>query len=115
MRDHHTRLAKLETLLGMAPELRHFVSMVKIPRELPGGMEEDTWLRTEVTCACGQQGCPEMRLGFVLPEKSASPSEWEAETRQFYHDHPMGRAKGAGDVSPQATAAATGNDARASP
>jgi hypothetical protein len=82
------RVLRLEEYRRRRLPLDHFVSVVHIPWELPVGMDEETWLRTEVTCACGQQGCPETRFGLVVPEKAPLAEAWQAATRRFYETHP---------------------------
>jgi hypothetical protein len=61
----------------------HFVMSVRVPWNLPDGMDQDTWLREAVQSSCGQRGCPELRIGLVLPEKAPSAQAW-AERAQAY-------------------------------
>ena len=54
------------------PELAHFISMAFQPWEEP---DRERWL-AGLTCPCGAVGCPELRIGVLLPEKAPSAEAW---------------------------------------
>jgi hypothetical protein len=57
----------------------HFTSTVIVPLDVPS-REWDAWLRAQ-PCACGVVGCPERRIGLLLPTKGQTLEEWEARYR----------------------------------
>jgi hypothetical protein len=67
-RSLETRLARLEAYHRYRRP-PHFITSVRVPWDLPDGMDQATWLRDEMVCPCGQRGCPEFRIGFALPER----------------------------------------------
>jgi hypothetical protein len=81
---YRQRVTRIEEYQRRRLPPRHFVMSVRVPWDLPAGMDQDTWLRTEVTCACGQRGCPELRIGLVLPEKAPSPEAWTERVQTYY-------------------------------
>jgi hypothetical protein len=70
---HRSRLLRLEEYQRRRLPPNHFVMSVRVPWDLPDGMDQETWLREGVRCACSQLRCPEMRIGLALPEKAPSP------------------------------------------
>lgn len=61
----------------MLPPRGHFIPVVFSPWHLDDPDEHD-WLRALV-CPCGQRGCPEIRIGAMLPEKTPSDEAEQAE------------------------------------
>jgi hypothetical protein len=53
----------------------HFTDMVCVPPDVPHEAW-DRWLAGQ-PCACGVVGCPERRVGLLLPAKCQTPEEWE--------------------------------------
>jgi hypothetical protein len=83
MRYRH-RIVRLEEYRRTRLPPSHFVMSVRVPWDLPAGMDQETWLQEEVLCTCGERGCPELRIGLVLPEKAPSPQAWCDRARQYY-------------------------------
>jgi hypothetical protein len=81
---YRQRVTRLEGYRRRRMPPSHFVSSVYVPWELPEGMDQETWLQEEVTCACGERRCPEMCVGLVLPEKAPSPEAWAQRARDYY-------------------------------
>jgi hypothetical protein len=77
------RLARLEAYRRRRAPTNHLLTSVGVPWDLPPGMDADTWLQEEVTCACGQQGCPELRVGLVVPEILAGTA-WSERAQAYY-------------------------------
>jgi len=77
------RIVRLEEYRRRRLPPDHFLTSVRVPWDLPPGMDTDTWLQTEVVCSCGQRGCPEMRIGAVWPDKAPSAEAW-GERMQAY-------------------------------
>jgi hypothetical protein len=61
------------------PELAHFISVVYQPWEEP---DRDRWL-AGLTCPCGAVGCPELRIGVLLPEKAPSAEVWQERCQEY--------------------------------
>jgi hypothetical protein len=49
---------------------------VRVPWDPPAGMDQETWLAEEVTCSCGELGCPELTIGVLAPAKAPSVEAW---------------------------------------
>ena len=81
---YRQRVMRIEEYRRRRMPPSHFVVSVHVPWDLPRGMNQDTWLREEVTCACGQRGCSELRIGLVLPEKAPSAEAWTARAEAYY-------------------------------
>jgi hypothetical protein len=81
---YRQRVTRLEEYRRTRLPPNHFVMSVRVPWDLPDGMDQETWLREAVRCACGQLRCPEMRIGLVLPEKAPSPQAWCERAQQYY-------------------------------
>ena len=81
MRDQQ-QVARLEEYRRKRRPPGHCLRVVSTPGHLDGGAI-DHWLREELACACGQVGCPELRIGALLPEKAPSVEAW-AEHAQAY-------------------------------
>jgi hypothetical protein len=81
---YRQRVTRLEAYRRRRLPPSHFVSSVYVPWDLPSGMDQETWLRTDVSCACGQRGCPKLRIGVVLPEKASSAEAWAQRARDYY-------------------------------
>ena len=77
MRFRRTRIARLEARQRrqQPPHLRHFTPVVRVPHGIPHD-DWGAWLAAQ-PCACRALGCPERRVGLLLPEKCESPEEWE--------------------------------------
>jgi hypothetical protein len=41
-------------------------------------------------CTCGQRGCPELRIGVLLPEKAPSPEAWAEQAQADYTKRGIG-------------------------
>jgi hypothetical protein len=89
---YRQRVTRIEEYQRRRLPPSHFVMSVRVPWDLPAGMDQDTWLREEVTCACGQQGCPELRIGLVLPEKAPSAEAWTDRVQTHYAQRQGSRA-----------------------
>jgi hypothetical protein len=68
MRSYEARPERLESR-WQRPK-NHFVPVAFYPWHLDEAAEA-RWLRERV-CPCGQRGCPELRIGAMLPEKAPS-------------------------------------------
>jgi hypothetical protein len=79
---YRQRVARLEEYRRKRRPPSHFLSVVCTPWQMDGGAI-DHWHREELACACGQVGCPELRVGALLPEKAPSVEAW-AERAQAY-------------------------------
>jgi hypothetical protein len=66
----------------------HFIASVRVPWDLPAGVDREAWLAAEVTCPCGEQGCPEFRIGLVVPAKAPSVEAWAERAQQYYQRRP---------------------------
>jgi hypothetical protein len=78
------RLARLEAYRRRRAPTNHLLTSVGVPWDLPPGMDADTWLQEEVTCACGHRGCPELRIGLVVPVKAPSAEAWSGRAQAYY-------------------------------
>jgi hypothetical protein len=79
-----TRFRRVEAWWRQRVPSMHFLTSVQVP----WNVDTDTWLQTEVTCACGQHGCPELRVGLVVPERFSSSDDWQQQAQQFYREWP---------------------------
>jgi hypothetical protein len=80
---YESRLRRLEA--RRVRPVSHFVSIAYYPWHR--GEPDDAWLRGLV-CPCGRWGCPEFRIGAILPEKAPSADAWAERARQYregYH------------------------------
>jgi hypothetical protein len=64
-------------------ELAHFTSGVQVPPAITEADWHD-WL-AEQPCACGAIGCPERRIGLLVPTRCQTADEW-VERYQHYRD-----------------------------
>jgi hypothetical protein len=81
--SYRQRIIRLEEYRRKRLPPSHFLTIVRVPWPLPAGMDQLTWLEEQVMCACGLVGCPELRIGAILPEK-ASKEAWTEEAQQYY-------------------------------
>jgi hypothetical protein len=79
---YRQRVTRLEEYRRTRLPPSHFLSIVRTPWDLDPA-DEDAWLQTLV-CACGQVGCPELRIGALVPEKAPSPEAWGERVQQYY-------------------------------
>jgi hypothetical protein len=77
MPHYKTRLRRLEARL--VRPVSHFVSIIYYPWHL--GEPDDDWLQGLV-CPCGRQGCPQFRIGAIIPEKALRPEAWAERAAQ---------------------------------
>jgi hypothetical protein len=54
----------------------HFTSVVCVPSDVPDE-EWETWVAGH-PCGCGIVGCPERRIGILLPARGPTDEAWEA-------------------------------------
>jgi hypothetical protein len=80
------RITRIEAYHRRRRPPSHVLMSVKVPWDLPAGMDQETWLAEEVTCPCGQRECPERRIGLIIPAKAPSAEAW-AERAQTYYAH----------------------------
>jgi hypothetical protein len=78
------RITRIEEYRGRRMPPSHFLMSVRVPWDLPAGMDQETWLAEEVACPCGQRECPDFRIGLVIPEKATTAEAW-AEWAQTYY------------------------------
>jgi hypothetical protein len=89
---YRQRVIRLEEYQRRHTPPSHFVTSVQVPWDLPADMHQETWLQAEVMCRCGQKGCPDMRIGLVLPEKAPSPEAWAERAQAYYAKRGIGDA-----------------------
>lgn len=53
----------------------HVTGMVRVPADIPHEAWHP-WL-AEQPCACGVVGCPQRRIGVLVPTLCQTPEEWE--------------------------------------
>jgi hypothetical protein len=82
--SYRHRMTRLEEYRRRRMPPSHFVVSVRVPWDLPRGIDQETWLQEEVLCTCGQKGCHEMRIGLVLPEKAPSSEAWAERAQAYY-------------------------------
>jgi hypothetical protein len=82
--SYRHRITRIEAYRRRRRRPSHFQMRVRVPWDLPAGMDQETWLATEVICPCGRRDCPEFRIGLVIPAKAPSAEAW-AERAQQYH------------------------------
>jgi hypothetical protein len=75
--SYETRLQRLEAQRRQPWPVSHFVPVVCYP--WPVGEPDDHDWRRALVCPCGQRGCPELRIGIMLPEKAPSADAERAE------------------------------------
>jgi hypothetical protein len=80
---YRQRVARLEECRRKRRPPSHFMNVVSTPWHMDGGAI-DHWLREELACACGQLGCPERRIGALLPEKTPSVETWTERAQAYY-------------------------------
>lgn len=83
MRYRH-RITRIEAYRRRRLPPRHFLMSVRVPWDLPEGMGQATWLAAEVRCPCGERGCPELRIGLVVPAKAPSVEAWAERAAAYY-------------------------------
>jgi hypothetical protein len=81
---HRSRLLRLEEYQRRRLPPNHFMMSVRVPWDLPDDMDQEAWLREGVLCTCGERGCPELRIGLVLPEKAPSAEVWAQRAQEYY-------------------------------
>ena len=81
---YRQRVARLEEYRCKRRPPSHFMSVVCTPWHMNGGAI-DHWLREEVACPCGTVGCPDLRIGALLPEKAPSVEAWAERAQQYAH------------------------------
>jgi hypothetical protein len=81
MRYRH-RIVRLEEYRRTRLPPSHFLAIVCTPWDLDP-VDEDEWLQTLV-CACGRVGCPELRIGALVPEKAPSAQAWSERVQEYY-------------------------------
>jgi hypothetical protein len=64
----------------------HFTSVAQVPPDVPDDAW-DTWVAQQ-PCMCGVVGCPERRIGLLIPTKYTAGEEWEARVRTVYATKP---------------------------
>jgi hypothetical protein len=79
---YRQRIVRLEEYRRTRLPPSHFLPIVRTPWDLDH-VDCDDWLQTLV-CACGQVGCPELRIGALLPEKAPSAQAWGDRVQQYY-------------------------------
>jgi hypothetical protein len=80
---YRQRVTRIEEYQRKQPPLSHFRMSVRVPWKLPPSMDQATWLREEVPCTYGEQKCPEMRIGLMLPEKAPSIQAWTERVQTY--------------------------------
>ena len=75
MSGHKSRITQLERALRRQerPARGHVTPVVRVPHDVPRAAW-DAWLASQ-PCACGRRGCPERKIGVLLPQKCATPDE----------------------------------------
>jgi hypothetical protein len=81
---YRQRVTRIEAYHRRRMPPSHFIASIRVPWDLPSGMDQETWLEAEVRCPCGQRGCPEFRIGHVIPAKAPSAEAWAARAHQYY-------------------------------
>ena len=76
---YRARVVKLEEYRRTRRPPSHVLSVVFQPWEEP---DRERWL-AGLTCPCGAVGCPELRIGALLPAKAPSAEAWQARVRQY--------------------------------
>ena len=78
---HQRRLARLEEHARQQRRtLSHVIPVARYPWR--GDVPEADWLRSLV-CPCGRLGCPQLRIGALLPMPAPSGEAWAAEVRRY--------------------------------
>jgi hypothetical protein len=77
------RITRIEAYRRRLPP-SHFLMSVRVPWDLPAGMDQETWLAEEVICPCGARECPEFHIGLVIPEKARTAEAWAERAQQCY-------------------------------
>ncbi len=89
MKDLRGRVTRLEERRRRRVPVGHFLPVARYPWGVADG-DQARWLRT-LRCPCGRQGCPELRVGLLLPDKAPSPEAWaEAYTERARRDREGG-------------------------
>jgi hypothetical protein len=58
----------------LPPGQGHFTSVMQVPDDVPH-QAWDQWLAGQ-PCACGVVGCPERRVGLLIPTKCQTAEAW---------------------------------------
>jgi hypothetical protein len=87
MRRYEARLERLEA--GYRPPKNHCVLIVSVPWSLDE-TDQARWLREDVTCACGRQGCPALRISLLVPERAPSDEAWAERAAQYREENRYG-------------------------
>jgi hypothetical protein len=80
---YRQRLTRIEAYRRRRTPPSHFRMSVRVPWDLPAGMDQATWLVEEVRCPCGERGCPELRIGLVIPAKAPTAAAWAEWAQQY--------------------------------
>jgi hypothetical protein len=78
------RITRIEEYRRRRMPPSHFRMSMRVPWDLPAGMDQETWLAEEVTCPCGQRDCPEFRIGLVIPAKAPGVEAWAERAQTYY-------------------------------
>jgi hypothetical protein len=81
---YRQRVTRIEEYRRRRMPPSHFLMSVQVPWDLPAGMDQETWLAEEVICPCGERGCPEFRIGLVVPAKAPSVEAWAERAQICY-------------------------------
>jgi hypothetical protein len=77
------RITRMEAYRRRRLPPSHFRMSVRVPWDLPEGMDQGTWIEEQVRCPCGRRDCPEFRIGLVIPAKAPSAEAWAEPAQQY--------------------------------